>query len=228
MRETDLQSLAEQLLLAVKMEKDTSALSAQLKQIPIDELKSQLLNDDKKKAFWINIYNSYFQILRQEKVEKPSIYKKRLIYIAGKKFSLDEIEHGILRKNKFKYSLGYLPNYFASQLIKSLTVDQLDYRIHFALNCGAKSCPPIAFYRSIQINEQLDMATQSFLETESQFNHDKKIIYTSSLFKWYLADFGAQNGIQKIFELFLDRSFKNYAIRYTDYSWEEELGNFKT
>ena len=40
-----------------------------------------------------------------------------------------------------------------------MAVDVIDFRIHFALNCGAKSCPPIAFYSYDKINDQLDLAT---------------------------------------------------------------------
>ena len=39
-----------------------------------------------------------------------------------------------------------------------------DPRIHFALNCGAVSCPPIAVYEGESLDEQLDIATEGFLE----------------------------------------------------------------
>ena len=48
----------------------------------------------------------------------------------------------------------------------------------FALNCGAKSCPPIAFYNAADIDAQLDLATQAFLEGESEFDDEQKIIHT--------------------------------------------------
>ena len=54
-------------------------------------------------------------------------------------FSLDDIEHGILRRNARNHiEVG------DSKLTHM--VDKVDYRIHFALNCGAQSCPAIAFY----------------------------------------------------------------------------------
>jgi len=221
-----LNKLSEQLLLNVKMEEDTFLIREELKGITPHVLKQSLINDDKKKAFWINIYNAYYQILRKENVVKPEIYKKKLFTIAGNLFSLDDVEHGILRRYRYKYSFGFFANLMAPKFIKEHAVDKLDYRIHFALNCGAKSCPPIAFYKSSNINGQLDMATQSFLEGETQFDDDKKEITTTTLFKWFYADFGKTKGIKRIYKEQLNKDISDYKINYSEYSWEDELGNF--
>ncbi|MBB3696738.1 DUF547 domain-containing protein [Flammeovirga yaeyamensis] len=136
--------LSEELLEAVRKKKPTFIVESVLKNIELEELKLQLYNDRRRKAFWINIYNAYYQIhIEDYKHEKLMIFSKRIIEIANHKFSLDDIEHGILRKLNFKYGLGYVPLLFADKVIKELAVEKLDYRIHFALNCGAKSCPPI-------------------------------------------------------------------------------------
>lgn len=223
----DPNKLSEQLLLHVKMEEDSGTIQSQLQQFSWQTLTQHLLNDDKKKAFWINLYNAYFLILRKErKVTKPAIFKSKLINIAGKLFSLDDIEHGILRKYRHKYSLGLLGNIFTPKLIKWLAVDELDYRIHFALNCGAKSCPPIAFYNDNKINAQLDLATQSFLESESDIDDENKVVHTTALFKWYYGDFAGTKGIKSIFQDHLGKDISAYKIKYNEYSWEENLDNF--
>ena len=227
MSQQHLNQLSEQLLLNVKMGKDTSAFRKEIENTDPKTLKSDLSNDDKKKAFWINIYNAYYQILRKEKnVVKPDIYKKKLFTITRKPFSLDDVEHGILRRYRYKYSLGFFANLFPSKFIKENTVDKLDYRIHFALNCGAKSCPPIAFYNSKEINEQLDMATQAFLEGESDFDEQEKVVHTTALFKWFYADFGGTKGIKKIYKEQLNKDIADYTIKYKEYSWEDDLDNF--
>lgn len=222
-----LNKLSEKLLLHVKLDKNTSEIRIALEKLNAKELTSSLFNDDKKKAFWINIYNAYFQILRiEQKIEKPNIYKKRLFKIAGQQLSLDDVEHGILRKNKYKYSLGFFNKIFISKFIKNNMVKRLDYRIHFALNCGAKSCPPIAFYNTEKIEKQLDLATQSFLESESYFNNQQKLIYTTTLFKWFFADFGGNKGIKRIFKKQLNKDITNYKIMFRRYSWDDSLNNF--
>ncbi|SNR16753.1 DUF547 domain-containing protein [Tenacibaculum jejuense] len=227
MTHASLLDISEQLLLTIKENKDTTKLKLTLSFTPFEEFKNELKNDTDKKVFWINIYNAYFQILRKElHITKPKIYTEKIIKIAEHYFSLDDIEHGILRKYRYKYSLGFLANFFASKLIKSLAVKIIDYRIHFALNCGAKSCPPIAFYNAEKINEQLDLATQSFLENETIFFHDKKEVHVTMLFKWFLKDFGNFKGIRNIYKTQLNKDISKYTIKFTPYSWEENLDNF--
>ncbi len=105
--------LSEQLLLNVRSETSTDSLESVLSKIKMPDLISGLSNDNARKTFWINIYNSYFQILAvREKKTKPEIFSHKLISIAETNFSLDDIEHGILRKYRWKYRLGYLPQFF--------------------------------------------------------------------------------------------------------------------
>lgn len=227
MTSSSLNQLSEQLLLSVKIQAINDELRIMLKNIHFDELSTQLNNDQKRNAFWINIYNTFFQILRKEKnMGKPDIYRKRSFKIANQMFSLDEVEHGILRRYRYKYSLGHFANPFTPSFIKRLAVDKLDYRIHFALNCGAESCPPIAFYNPEQIDQQLNMATQSFLESESDFDDEHKIVHSTTLFKWFHADFGGTKGIKKIFKEQLDKDISDYTIKFKAYSWKEALDNY--
>ena len=219
--------LSEKLLLAVKMQNPTNELVAVLRAFPIGQLEKELANDTQKKAFWINCYNAFFQILRKEKnLVKPEIYREKHSYIAGQKLSLDDMEHGILRKYWYKYSLGFLPNLFAGRTIKKWAVDEIDYRIHFALNCGAESCPPIAFYHPNRLEQQLDMATLSFLEGETDVFLDKKEIHVTRLFQWFLADFGGMAGVRQILQDKLNIDTNDSKIVFKAYSWKEELDNF--
>lgn len=222
-----LNKLSEELLLKVKLEEHTSAIRSELESLDPNTLLINLSNDHQKIAFWINVYNAYYQIIRKEEnLSKSAVYSKKLFSIAGELLSLDDVEHGILRRYRYKYSLGYFSNLFASKFVKKHTVEKLDYRIHFALNCGAESCPPIAFYNVKEIDEQLTEATKGFLKVESEFNDQKKIVYTTALFKWFYADFGGKNGIKKIFKEQLDKDIFDYKIKYKKYSWEDDLNNF--
>ena len=78
-----------------------------------------------------------------------------LLIYKGLILSLDDIEHGILRRYRQKYSLGYLPQFWVNNTIKKLAVHEMDNRIHCALSCGAVSCPAIAFYDAENIDAQL-------------------------------------------------------------------------
>ncbi|MFT6335744.1 MAG: hypothetical protein ACI86M_002304 [Saprospiraceae bacterium] len=222
-----LQKISENLLLALKTHKPYQQFVDELALIPVSDISDQITDDNKKKAFWINIYNSYFLILRKhQKVVKPSIYTDKLITITSQKMTLDEIEHGILRKYRIKKSLGYLPNLFAPAWIKNWAVHKIDFRIHFALNCGAASCPPIAFYNNTRIETQLEMATLSFLESETKIDKENKRLHLSQLFKWYMGDFGGKSGSRKIVSEYLKTNVVRYKIEYTPYNYTEELDNF--
>lgn len=223
----NLNILSEQLLFAVKMGENTKTIVATLSGLSKGSIEENLLNDNSKKTFWINVYNAFFQILRKEQgLKKPEIYKEKKITIANHKFSLDDIEHGILRRFRFKYSFGFFANPFAPSFIKKIAVDAVDYRIHFALNCGAKSCPPIAFYTVAGLEDQLELATLSFLEVDTEIKEGEKEVHVTTLMKWFLNDFGGKKGIRKILSQRLNKDLTNYKIVFKPYSWEEELGNY--
>jgi len=220
--------LSAQLLLHVKTKQEVQTIEKDLFNIPMNELKQGLPNDDAKKTFWTNIYNAYYQLLyTREQKRNPEIFTEKLIPIAHTRFCLDDIEHGILRKYRWKYSLGYLENIFESSLIKDLAVDTIDYRIHFALNCGAKSCPPIAFYQYEKINEQLDKATRSFLLAETEIDEAKKKIRTSKILSWFRGDFGGKEGIKYILSSVFKQDLNDYTLDFKDYDWTEAMANFE-
>lgn len=219
--------LSEQLLLAVKKRQPAGPMVDQLADLPFNSFLVALDSDGKKKAFWINIYNAFFQILRMEGgLKRPGIYRKKTIRIAGYAFSLDDVEHGILRKYRLKWALGYLPDLFALAHLKKLAVRKIDFRIHFALNCGAKSCPPIAFYTPDKIERQLDLAALSFLEGDTEIFEEKKEVHITRLFQWFMGDFGGPGGIRQILKEKLNLETAGMKLVYKTYDWTENLENF--
>lgn len=217
---------AGKLLLDVKLNLDIVLEEQKLKIVSLTDLQKELISDDAKKTFWINIYNAYFQILSKQKANSKKIFTEKDIIIANTQFSLDDIEHGILRKHSWKWSFGYLPNPFSPQLIRHLAVQKIDYRIHFALNCGAKSCPPIAFYSIQNIDKQLTHAMHSFITLETKVNSKSKTIATSKLLHWYRGDFGGIKGIRKVLEQVLELQLETYTLSFNDYNWETHIENF--
>jgi len=219
--------LSGELLYKVKIKADSKAVEKALSGLSYNQLFKGLNNDAAKKTFWVNMYNAWYQILaiRLNKT-RPKIFTEQLIPVAGLSLSLDDIEHGILRKYRWKWSMGYLPQFLPQRTIKELAVDSIDYRIHFALNCGAKSCPPIAFYRYDKIDQQLDMATVSFMKGESVIDDDKKILTVSKILSWFKGDFGGSNGIRALMTKVFKRDFTGYSIQFNDYNWDKDLGNF--
>ena len=221
-------ALSGKLLLSVKSETPTERIETELAEIKKENLVIGLSNDNARKTFWINIYNAYFQILAvREKKKVPEIFTEKLIKIGQTLFSLDDIEHGILRKYRSKFSLGYLPQLFVSKTIKDLCVQEIDYRIHFTLNCGATSCPPIAFYEYDKLEKQLETATSSFLKSDAEVDTTSKTLKISKILQWFKADFGGEAGIKAILSKYLKSNFADYSISYKKYDWNQKLKNYE-
>ncbi|HQU57035.1 MAG TPA: DUF547 domain-containing protein, partial [Chitinophagaceae bacterium] len=163
----------------------------------------------------------------REKMSRPKIFTGKKILIAGHHFSLDNIEHDILRRYRWKYSMGYLPRFFPGRLLKTLAVQKIDYRIHFALNCGAKSCPLIAFYQYEKLDSQLDVAGRNFLKNETTIDEENKSIRTSKILDWFRADFGGKKGMRKILGHIFHQDFSGYTIHFNPYDWESVLNNYR-
>ena len=223
----NLLELSSTLLYQIKVDQPTQAVEASLASYTLSDLQGGLPDDDSRKVFWINLYNAFYQLFAQRYPKsKKGIFTRRDIRFTDVRFSLDDIEHGILRKYRWKYSLGYWPQFLPTRSIKTLAISTLDYRIHFALNCGAVSCPPIAFYGLDQLNKQLDLATESFLQQDTIIDMERKQVHVSRLMKWFMADFGGIKGCKTILSHYLQADFSNYSIRYKPYNWQQALKNF--
>lgn len=219
--------LSSLLLYRVKTGDPIDSLQVALSAYSLADLNKGLNSDDARKVFWINMYNAYYQIFAiNDKKGKETIYTDRDVRFVDITFSLDDIEHGILRKYRWKYSLGYLPQFFPPKPIKQLAVNHFDYRIHFALNCGARSCPPIAFYNMNELDKQLEIATQTFLESETEFDDQLKLVYVTKIMQWFRGDFGGEEGILGILSRYLNKDLSGYQIKYKDYDWTPDLKNF--
>ncbi len=191
--------------------------------LPSHALAHGLQHDAARKAFWINLYNAGFLFLRHHRgLTRPAIFRRRLLLVAGQAFCLDEIEHGILRRHRLKWSLGWLRHPLPPRHTRSLEVRRLDPRIHFALNCGGRSCPPIACYDADAIDAQLELAMHSFLERETEVLHHKRVIRTSRLLSWYRGDFGGSRKIKQLLAQVLAMpQIGTYRLEWKPYDWTD-------
>lgn len=177
------------------------------------------LERDERLAFWINAYNAFTIELINRNEERRSIRKisrpwsVRFIRIGGRMLSLDDIEHEIIRK-EFR-----------------------EPRIHFALVCAAKGCPPLRSeaYTGPMLERQLDEQAMTFLArtpTKNRVDVATGTVWLSPIFKFrdYERDFGGTHeaigrfvagyfrraGLRAEAEL-LERG--RFALKYTDYDW---------
>jgi hypothetical protein len=148
------------------------------------------LSRDEQLAFWINAYNAYTIHLVNAHRERRSIkninkmlgvvpapgpWKVPIVRAGGRTLTLDAVEHEIIRK-RFR-----------------------EPRIHFALVCAAKSCPPLRpeAYTGARLDEQLEDQARIFIGATPSANRvDVKAatVHLSPLFNWYRTDFGPSLG----------------------------------
>lgn len=182
-------------------------------------------NEKEKLAFLINAYNAFTlqSIIDQKPLKKsirdiPGVWKWRKFAMAGTEKTLDNIEHDTIR------------------------VEFNEPRIHVALVCAAKSCPPLRNepYTPEKLDQQLDEQVKKFLKSPHGFRLDiqEKKVYLSSIFQWYGKDWIKSYGVKDDFagndseravlnfmSLYLssqDKNFLqqgNYSISYLNYDW---------
>ncbi len=124
--------------------------------------------------------------------------------VAGRKISLDEIEHATLRP-------------------------LAGYRIHAALSCASLSCPPLARepFEPDRLEAQLNGRMTTWLAREdlNRFLPDQKKVEISEVFRWNLEDFQKAGGLRSVLRKFAPRSYTGflstdgYAIAYLPYQW---------
>lgn len=171
----------------------------------------RFFSDAQKFSFFSNLYNA--MIIHANCVIGPpeDSPTARSIFFQGKSgavyrigpwlFSPDEIEHGILRANRPHPSQPQDRSAFFdlgdTRATISIATDAFDPRIHFILNCGAASCPPIRILDATNLEVALAGAASAYLDAEvSVVPADDKdscctfIVHLPKLLMWYGKDFG--------------------------------------
>ncbi|RME68190.1 MAG: DUF547 domain-containing protein [Verrucomicrobia bacterium] len=206
--------------------RDDPRLNAYLRQIAATDPET-LPDDPARIAFWINTYNAATLQLVTENLPLRSIrdlgrggvvlsfllkttpWDRRFVRVAGRVYTLNEIEHDILRK---RYR---------------------EPRIHFALVCAARSCPPLRreAYRGDRLEAQFRDQARRFLLDPAKNRYDPAThtLHLSMIFKWFADDFGATETERLAFIFqFVDLHEMAPeanpppgppAIRYLEYDW---------
>jgi hypothetical protein len=194
-------------------------------------LYKELQTDSSKKAFWINLYNTFAQLQMQKKPElyndKIAFFKSRNFIVAGYKLSLDDIEHRLLRRAEPAFLPGFIRPFFMSGYMRRLSLTSIDPRMHFALNCNAHSCPPILFYEPGKIDEQLDKAALNYLTTSVIYDAKTNVVQLPELFSWFPDDFGKRQGIIELLRRYTIIGQNVEPIfTYAPWNWAPEPGHF--
>lgn len=166
-------------------------------------------SSDKSKAHWINAYNAYTVKLILKNLPTESIkdisenwkgpWDIPFCDVAGKTYTLTQIEHEILRK------------------------DYNDPRIHAGINCASISCPqlPNKAMTETNVNSLLETAMKNFINDPKRndiISGDE--VEISKIFKWFKEDFVKEGSLidylNKYSNTVLD---KDASVSYKSYNW---------
>ncbi|MEM6771324.1 MAG: DUF547 domain-containing protein, partial [Bacteroidota bacterium] len=195
--------LSEEILRTLKHGQDATALVDQLAAYDPADLAAALDTRDKQLAFWVNAYNAMVQYLL---TRNPELFEKREAFfgtraftVAGQLMSPNEMEHAIIRGGENRLGLGFVPQFFPNKFERTFKIKGGDSRVHFALNCGAADCPPVAIYAPETFKVQVETRIKKYLSeyTEIKEEGGKRVIYTSPLFSWFRGDFRDHGGINE-------------------------------
>jgi len=211
---------------------ETDHVRRALANLDPDDL-TKALDDGATKSFWLNVYNAVVQETLDEDPgqfqNRRTFFGRELVEVAGTELSLDGIEHGILRRSQVSVGLGYVrwPGFLVDEFERRMRVESVDPRIHFALNCGAASCPSIAAYTRTGIDDELDLATARYFETEIEYDPDAGVVRVPRLLLWYRGDFGGRSGIYRFLREYdaIPRDAKP-RVKYGGYDWSLSLGDY--
>lgn len=155
-------------------------------------------------------------------------------------YSLHEWEHGIVRGNRRAPHGLQLPLGSQDER-KNFAVSYIDGRIHFGLNCGSESCPPIRFFTGHRLlDQELALAAMGFCEDDSNVVIIGNVLYLNKIFHWYRSDFGPGSlpeivcGFlhtnspkhQEIRQLLVEKQ-GNIAVRFLPYDWSSNAVDVK-
>ncbi len=159
-------------------------------------------------AYWINAYNAFtikmilmhYPVRSIKALHGGKVWDLSWIQLGSKSYSLNQIEHDILRK---QYQ---------------------DPRIHFAVNCAALSCPPLwdRAWTADHLEATLESRTKAFINDLEYNELSTRPIRISKLFEWYAEDFGA---VIDYLNRYADSRIESDAtIQYLPYHWDLNEG----
>jgi len=204
--------------------------------------------DHKTKVAWvINLYNlgikySFMKVgIYTDALGLMAYFKQILFNVGGFLFGFHDLESGILRGNRnAPYAFSAPIGKEDPRLALLLSDDKVDCRIHFGLNCGAKSCPPVKNFTAEGIEEELRIVAQAFAEDDGNvtINTKHRVLSLSQIINWYRIDFAPSTKElpQKIVQFLRGEKKeklqsmiddgKKIKIKFKPYDWSTDAGDF--
>ena len=163
---------------------------------------------NKQKTYWLNTYNAYtikiilnnypIKSIKEIKKKGKVVWKIPFIKIGKKNYTLDWIEHEILRK-KFN-----------------------DPRIHVGINCASISCPKLGNFAFSEDNIEtaLDNLMLDFINNGNRNKISENKLELSKIFDWFSIDFTKNGTLVDYLNKYASIKVSEKAsIKYLTYDW---------
>lgn len=165
-------------------------------------------SEAKTKAFWVNAYNAYTIKLILNNYPLSSIMKIKkkgknaweipFAKVGGKTYTLNYIEHSILRK-KFN-----------------------DPKIHVAVNCASGSCPKLGNYAFTEANyeSKTEALMKNFINDTKRNKISADKVQLSKIFEWFKGDFTKKGSLINYLNKYSNTKISDNAkIKHLQYDW---------
>jgi hypothetical protein len=196
-----------------RLQHDSATLNSFLNLLSTHHPNDKKWTESEQLAYWINAYNAFTLqlIIRNYPIKSIkdltavtipfviSPWDKDFINIEGHRYTLNDIEHGIIRAH-FNQPM-----------------------IHFGLVCAAKSCPKLRTeaYTADEVDAQLSEQANDFINDQMRNITSTGNPQISKIFQWYKGDFTDSASLAEYLNQFSEDSIASDAdIDYMDYNWE--------
>ncbi len=203
------------------------------------------MDDKTRLAFGINLYNLMIKYgfmkvgIGSTTLARGAFFSSVKFNVGGDILSFNDLENGVLRGNAVPpYSL-FAP-FSKTDPRRRLALDKADCRIHFALNCGANSCPPVKNFTASAVDEELRIVAQAFTEQEENVRllPEKNEIYLNKILSWYGVDFAPSKDLlpekvvtflrgekKQTLQTMID-SGKKISVNFNEYDWSTNASDY--
>lgn len=183
-------------------------------------------------AFWINVFNAAvlrdaLELTRAGSArEVQAFFERPRFTVGGLAYSLDDVQHGLLRGNLAKHGRLRAPMGRNDPRLAYMPI-AFDERIHFALFCAVRSSPALQAFETGALEAQLDAAAGAYVRRTVRVEQDGAVLVLPRQFRWYAADFGEARGSIEFVSAWLeesavaaiDRRRGRVKLRYADFDW---------
>ena len=187
-------------------------------------------------AFWLNVFNAVVLRDAAELAAAGSLravgafFERTRLRVGAFSYSLDDIEHGLLRGNLPKFGARRAPMQRDDPRLAHMPL-AYDERMHFAMFSVSRSSPLLNAFGAGRLDAELEDATVGYLQRHVRVEGDGAVVVLPRQFQWYADDFGGERNAlnfalarldDQAVEL-VDRRRGRVKVRYAEFDWRPNV-----